>query len=371
MKRFSKVVILAASAALVLSGCAGSGEVETVKVATDDINGFYKITPVSYTAADYVDIGDYSSFEVTLDEDDYTISDEDVQEYVEDQIDGYTYSVITDKEVAEDGDSINCDVYFTIDGVDTSNYDMLDGTLTIGENFMQVDGFDEQITDVPVGESREFTLTFPDDYPIAAFAGKEADFTVNIYYVVELYPMTFDELTDSWVSTVFGYDTVEEYLQDIKDNLQVDADAIRTNAIQVQVINDLIARSDIKGFPEGLKDVRIAEYKNYYIYLANKAGLTLDEYLENYDLDEETWDAQLDSYMGDMIQMELVYMVIAQKEGADTETVNYNSYVAGMRASEDVDSDYFDTVFPEDYCRLLYCEQVALDILVANANISD
>lgn len=81
---------------------------------------------------------------------------------------------------SQDGDKVMLD----FSGIMTDTGEPFDGShmmgtvMTVGENQFLED-FEKQLKGVKVGDTKAFTLTFPEDY-FANLAGKEAEFTVKI-----------------------------------------------------------------------------------------------------------------------------------------------------------------------------------------------
>ena len=379
MKKILGLILAGTLAASVFTACGSSSETsETTSASSseggyEEINSYLDVNPVEYTASDYVTLGDYSSFTVKIDKDDYEVTDETVKDYLNSMFKAYEYTTYSylDKDKTETGDTINVDVSFEIDGMDTADDELQEANITLGENYMQLDGFDECLTGKDNYSTQEFTLTFPSDYEIEKYQGKEADFTVVINGIVEVSDMTYDKMTDSWVNDAFGYTSVDEYVADVKSTLESNAETNMKTDVEIDVVDQLLTSSEIKGVPEGLKEVRVAEYKNQYIYKANVQGISMEEYLANNDLTEEEWDEQVSTYIDDAINKELIYMAICENEGITTDTSDYTSYLAGMKDTLSMAESDFEKVYPEDYCKLLFKEQCALDILYANTKVID
>lgn len=91
-------------------------------------------------------------------------------------------------------------------------------TLNPGINY-PVAGFAEKIVDMTPGQDREFTLTYPEDHPNAAWAGKEAHFTVHLH---SLRTWIAPELDDQLAKIMGQYETLDEWRADVRQTLEAE-----------------------------------------------------------------------------------------------------------------------------------------------------
>ncbi len=76
---------------------------------------------------------------------------------------------------AETGDRVTISFVGTIDGVPFEGGSAEDVAVMIGSGTF-IPGFEDQLIGIGVGENRKITVTFPENYPAAPLAGKEAVF---------------------------------------------------------------------------------------------------------------------------------------------------------------------------------------------------
>lgn len=82
-------------------------------------------------------------------------------------------------QVAKNGDTVVIDYVGKIDGEAFNGGTAENQTLVLGSG-QYIDGFEEQIVGHKVGETFDINVTFPDDYGVAQYAGKDAVFTVTL-----------------------------------------------------------------------------------------------------------------------------------------------------------------------------------------------
>jgi trigger factor len=110
-----------------------------------------------------------------------------------------------------------------------------------------VPGFAEKLKGVKQGQSKEFTLDIPQDYPNGEFAGKKAHFNVSVSDVKK---KTLPNLTNAFVASL-GDDikTVAELRGRITDNLEKQAaDGLR-RSLEEKVIDALVGDAEFEVSP--------------------------------------------------------------------------------------------------------------------------
>ncbi|MFA6948562.1 MAG: FKBP-type peptidyl-prolyl cis-trans isomerase, partial [Eubacteriales bacterium] len=122
----------------------------------------------NYTLSDYVKLGEYKGL---------TLSAEAVENSVQSTIDSLLSDNaetkdITDRAVAA-GDKVNIDYAGTIDGEAFTGGTAAAQELTLGSSGY-IDGFDDGIIGMSIGDNKTIEVTFPEDYSNADVAGKDA-----------------------------------------------------------------------------------------------------------------------------------------------------------------------------------------------------
>ncbi len=110
-----------------------------------------------------------------------------------------------------------------------------------------VPGFAEKLKGLKQGESKEFTLDIPQDYPNGDFAGKKAHFNVSVSDVKK---KTLPNMTNTFVASL-GDDikTVAELRGRITDNLEKQAaDGLR-RSLEEKVIDALVGDAEFEVSP--------------------------------------------------------------------------------------------------------------------------
>lgn len=104
-----------------------------------------------------------------------------------------------------------------------------------------IPGFEDQVAGHSIGDKFDVTVTFPEDYQMTEYAGKEAVFKC------ELKSISYEELpeiNDDLVKDATEFDTVDEYKADIRTKLEEAAVKQADNEFESAILNALIEKVD-------------------------------------------------------------------------------------------------------------------------------
>jgi trigger factor len=97
-------------------------------------------------------------------------------------------------------------------------------------------GFSERLVGMQSGETRDFTLTIPDDYPVADLVARALDFKVTLKGIKS---MQLPELTDEFAAQIEGGLTLEKLRETLKEQLASDKGRRLQTLKQNQIIEYL------------------------------------------------------------------------------------------------------------------------------------
>ncbi len=183
------------------------------------------------------------------------------------------YLEITDGAI-ENGDIINLDYEGKIDGVAFSGGSAEGASLTIGSGTF-IDDFEEELIGAVVGEVRDVTATFPENYTNnTTLSGKEAIFTCTINNIYRV-------MTEEQAYETMGFASVQEYTDDINER-----------AIRNYLLAYVAGNATVKKYPEAdlqkmvdaifdwYVDIYKADYNVDFEEFLNYSGYTIDTYKE-------------------------------------------------------------------------------------------
>ncbi|MHB1206653.1 MAG: trigger factor [Rhodospirillaceae bacterium] len=149
---------------------------------------------------------------------------------------------------AKQGDGLLVDFVGRIDGKEFDGGSVKDAMVEIGGG-AYLPEFEKNLEGAKVGETKKFSLTFPDDYA-GSMAGKTAEFEVT---VKELHKVNVPELTEEFAKSM-GDESVDAMRGRMRKFLQDNYDNATRMRLKRQLL-DKLAEGHSFDVPQGLVDV--------------------------------------------------------------------------------------------------------------------
>lgn len=200
---------------------------------------------------------------------------------------------------AADGDIVTIDLLGRKGGEELDDATAEGIQYKVGAGGM-LDGLDDAVTGLSVGESKEFTSTLVG----GPLRGEEADITVTVQKVAE---QELPEADDEFAQLASEFDTIDEMRADLRTRVEQMARLDQAAQARDRVLEAVIADLDFE-VPESLLESETrARHEQINAQLA-QAGLTLDQYLadaEEEQTAEEFW-ADVDTRSAQALKAQLV-----------------------------------------------------------------
>lgn len=209
---------------------------------------------------------------------------------------------------AADGDRVTIDLVASRDGESLPDGTAEEINYVIGAGGM-IDGLDEAVTGLQVGETAEFASTLVG----GALEGEPADIKVTIKKVSQ---QDLPEVDDEFASMISEFDTVEEMKADLAKAVSASLEAEQVSAGRDKIVEALV---EATGFdvPEGVVNGEVEVRKQQINDQLSQAGLTLQRYLEQTPEEEsqtveEFW-AELEANTVKGLKAQLILDKIAEE----------------------------------------------------------
>ncbi len=334
----------------------GTEAVNDTESVAGDVADTEKVTSssIEFDPKDYVTLGEYKGLPVTLTQD-YVVTDAVMADYVNNSIiAGNPYLLEADHDTVQTGDFANIDYEGTKDGEAFAGGTAQGFDLEIGSNSF-IDGFEDGLVGMKVGEEKDLNLKFPDDYHSSDMAGQEVVFHVKVNKIQTKKEVTYETFSDEYTTyyaTKNGmtYTTAEELLKDVRSYLEGTAESKKASAISAEVLPVLIENSKFETYPEGLLEAAIEEAKDMYVTGYGAMYGSLENIAQSvYNLSLEEFEAKLAEEAEQNLQIEMILDVIAEEEEIELDEELFASYVQNLMtnnsftAEEDLYLNYADT----------------------------
>lgn len=322
-----RILLLSAILCVAFAGCGNNADsktagTETETTATTEASSetgeteSADSTPiVDKTIADegidaFVTLGEYKDLKLTRTI--TPVTEEDVENAVKSNL-ANSLKEVSDATV-EDGDTVNIDYVGKVDGKEFDGGSQEGADLIIGSGSF-IPGFEDQLVGWKTGDSKDITVTFPEDYQSEDLKGKEAVFTVKLNAIKRAQ----SELTEEWVKENSDFKAIDEYKSDLREQLEVTNESTADQALQNDAFTAVYEASTFHQYPKALVEDYTKLMKDSYQYQAESYGMEYEEMLSAMGLTEEGMEDQAKEY----VRVDLLTSSLCEKEGITSDSEVY------------------------------------------------
>src|SRR5579884_2285249 len=267
---------------------------------------------------------------------------------------------------AETGDHVVIDYVGSVDGHEFEGGTARDQLLELGSGRL-IPGFEEQLTGASAGDERTVTVTFPEDYPSAELAGKEAQFAVTVSEVKE---KRLPEANDDFASEATEFDTLAELRESIADGLRkIDERAVERE-FEDAVVQAAVAEAQVE-VPDKLVHARAHELLEDTWSMLARQGISKESYLRFSGRDEETLAHEAEPEAAAALKREAVLAAIVEAENIEPTDEQIREALEPTAERQGIEMDKLMDRLREtgrlDRIRHEVATRQALELLVAEA----
>lgn len=341
-------------------------EVAEDSTEADTEETYEKVPRPDYTASDYVELGEYKGLTVKIAP--IEVTDEEILAQISANAGSDAMEDVTEGTV-EEGDTANIDYVGKLDGEAFDGGTAKGYDLEIGSGTF-IDGFEDGLVGVKIGDTVDLTLTFPESYPSEELAGKETVFTVTVNSVKRM-----KELTSDMVSTITDgeYTDVDAYKESVKETLIKNKEDSRDSEIKSDILSQISANSTIKDYPQEMLDYGLTNMQNAYKQMASQYDMEYADLLQNYfGMTEEQFNEEALNVVKQNLDAEMYLKAIAEKEGIEVSDDDYEAACQRYADTYGYDSvDDLKAAYDEDTIRISALQDKVLDFLEENTTVEE
>ncbi len=270
-----------------------------------------------------VTLGEYKGVEV--EKSDVEVTDEDINKEVDKERENNSRTIDVDDRAVESGDIIKLDFDGSVDGVPFAGGKAENYTLTIGSGSF-IPGVEDQLIGTKIGEDKDVTVTFPEDYHEKSLAGKEAVFKckVNAITVKEL-----PDADDEFASEVSEFETLAEYKEDIKKKLTEKKEKEARAKKEAQAVEKAVENATME-IPDAMIDTQVQSMMEDFARRMQSQGLSLEQYFQFTGMDAKKMHDQMKPEALKRIQNSLVLEAVAKAENIEISDEKVDEEIAKM-----------------------------------------
>ena len=281
-----------------------------------------------------VKLGDYKGIKIKKVE--YNVTDADVQTELDRFLDQNSFEEEVTGRPAENGDITVIDYSGSVDGVKFDGGTAENQTLTLGSGAF-IPGFEDGVVGMNIGDTKDITVKFPDDYGAKELAGKEAVFAVTLH---SLKVKKLPELTDELVKDKTGSETVEAYKNSVKERLEK-ANAQRAEReTEDEIIKAITDKSEVE-IPDSLVEREIDNMIQQTSYRLMYQGLKFEDYLKYTNQTMDAYRAGLKDSAKEHVKTQLVIDKLLTDEKISATKEEIDAKIAEQAASVGKDAEEY------------------------------
>ena len=273
-----------------------------------------------------VEIGSYKGLKIRSYE--YNVTDEDVDKEANRILLSKADDVAVSDRPCKTGDIVKIDFSGSVDGVKFPGGTAEDYDLELGSGAF-IPGFEEQVEGMSVGEEKNITVKFPDDYQADDLKGKEAVFEIKLKGITE---KKYPELTDEFVKANGGCETVEEYKKKCRERLESRAATRSVNETENSILKAICATAKAE-IPDAMVEQEIDKMVQDFSYRLMYQGVKLEDYLKYMGLTMEQFRSQFTGNATERVMSTLVIDKIVRTENIKAEPEEVEAKIAEQAAS--------------------------------------
>lgn len=310
-------------------------------------------------------LGDYKGVEVPKRE--AEVSDEDVEERLEELRSQFATLAAVEARSAQDGDFVILDFRGErlaggpLEGADAEDY-----MLEVGRGDLLPE-FEENVVGMNAGERKQFGVTFPMDYAEESLRGESVLFNVHVKEIKE---RDLPPLDDDFVKEASEFETLDELRAAMREQLEAAAEQRIDGEFRGRVL-DVVAEAAEVEIPEVMAHEKAHEMVESFERSIKAQGMEPEQYYQLAGTDHHQFEERVMPDAEDTVKKELVLDAVVAAEGitADEDEVMHEiGHLA--EESERNPEEIAETLRRNGTYSLLEEEisrQKALDFLVENA----
>ena len=219
------------------------------------------------------ELGQYKG--LTVKKEEIVVTDEEIDAVINKELNDRA-RLIEKETIAENGDTVMIDYSGRIGETKFEGGTAKNQPLELGSGTF-IPGFEEQVVGMAKGETKDITVTFPENYGSTDLAGKEAIFeiTVNSIQAKEV-----PQLDDEFVKDIDDeLNTVEEWKEKIRTNIQIQKETNAEYKVENDLVDAIVNNTEIE-----IPDCMVEEELDYRIQEMEQQmaqyGIKFEDYLK-------------------------------------------------------------------------------------------
>ncbi|MDE7021875.1 MAG: trigger factor [Lachnospiraceae bacterium] len=270
-----------------------------------------------------VKLGKYKG--VKVEKADVVVTDEEVDEVIEKERENNARNIAVEDRAVKDGDMTVIDFEGFVDGEAFDGGKGENYPLTIGSGAF-IPGFEEQLVGSEIGKEVEVNVTFPEDYHAENLKGKAAVFKCTVKEIKE---KELPELDDEFASEVSEFETLTEYKEDVKKNLEEKKMKEAKENKEREAVEAVVDLSEMD-IPEAMVETQQRQMVDEFAQRITMQGLSMEQYFQFTGTSYQQMLENVKPQAEKRIQSRLVLEAIAEAENIEVTDEDFEKEIETM-----------------------------------------
>jgi len=302
-------------------------------------------------------LGDYKKLK--FDDELEAVSDDQIEEQVvQIQESQATWEPV--KRAAKLGDMLTITSKGLVDGKEFANVDAGEFLAEAG-SMNPVPGFSEQLEGMKADDSKEFDIEIPADYPNEEFAGKTANFNVE---VAEVKKKELPKLTDALAASLGeDFKTVAELRARISDNLEAQAKDGLRRSLEEKIVDALVEAAEFEVSPMIIEHEAEHVLEDQQRQLA-QYNIDFEQYIQGIGKSSEEIVAEAKDSAELRLKRMLVIDTLAEESDSSVSDEEVAAEIAMMQDTPQYANENLDTDEARDAVQRILRRRTAIDQVI-------
>ncbi len=257
----------------------------------------------------------------------YTVTDAEVEETIHADRERFAERIEIKDRPAQMGDIATIDFLGKKDGVPFEGGAAEGQQLELGSKAF-IPGFEEGVVGMNVGETKDLSVTFPENYSAKDLAGKEAVFTVTLHKLEE---KKLPELDEEFAKKM-KYDSLDAYKEKVRARLEQSAKSRSVNDTENAILSK-IAETAHAEIPDAMIDRECEVSMQRMEYSLMYQGIKLDDYLKYLGKTREEFKKGYESEARNTVLRQLIIEKLIKDENIEASEEEIAAKVAEQAKS--------------------------------------
>lgn len=245
---------------------------------------------------------------------------------------------------SQEGDTVHVDFEVKINGTTIEGGESKNHPVTLGEGRFIPD-FEKNIAGMTAGDQKEFTMTFPEDYPQTELQGKKADVTVKAHNVQK---RVLPEIDDAFAKEMGSFTSLQELKDKLKENIEKEKTQKEEDRYLGEIAEKYAEKSEFGHIPDALIEKEIDNRMQEFASMLSYQQKTLDDHLASENKTLADMRNEMKPSAEQRVKVGLTLRRFAEKENIEVEekeiqkeaTSYLSQYNDPEQAAKEIDAEH-------------------------------